>query len=175
MQKARTCSFHRKAGHVEIDQVLHRFCQQCSRFHPLAEFDGARRNCRNRLQQHNRRQRRMRLLRRPDSQDDIREQYSAPAVTDPELLAPESPDLSEIGAGDGFLLSSVDIDSLFGPQELEAGQQILDLLEISSAISAADGRNLLMAEDVWNDQWFKPALGHPVDIAPSPFLYPHGA
>ncbi|KAL5658651.1 hypothetical protein ACJX0J_031814, partial [Zea mays] len=34
-----------------------RFCQQCSRFHLLAEFDEAKRSCRKRLDGHNRRRR----------------------------------------------------------------------------------------------------------------------
>ncbi|KAJ0826969.1 putative transcription factor SBP family [Helianthus annuus] len=34
-----------------------RFCQQCSRFHELSEFDEAKRSCRRRLAGHNERRR----------------------------------------------------------------------------------------------------------------------
>ena len=37
---------------------------QCSRFHLLSEFDGTKRNCRQRLNEHNFRQRRLRMLKK---------------------------------------------------------------------------------------------------------------
>lgn len=40
-----------------IDDVKHRFCQQCGRFHNLADFDGDKRSCRARLVKHNARRR----------------------------------------------------------------------------------------------------------------------
>lgn len=47
---------------MELPEVVHegqviRFCQQCGRFHLLAEFDGDRRSCRRKLQRHNERRR----------------------------------------------------------------------------------------------------------------------
>ena len=38
---------------IEIEGAPSRFCQQCGRFHPLAEFEGARRSCRSKLDAHN--------------------------------------------------------------------------------------------------------------------------
>lgn len=39
------------------DSTKQRFCQQCGRFHNLAEFDGDKRSCRARLLKHNARRR----------------------------------------------------------------------------------------------------------------------
>nr|KYP57737.1 Squamosa promoter-binding-like protein 1 [Cajanus cajan] len=40
-----------------VGNVMQRFCQQCSRFHVLQEFDEGKRSCRRRLAGHNRRRR----------------------------------------------------------------------------------------------------------------------
>jgi hypothetical protein len=84
--------------HIELDNVLQRFCQQvffsgqissyvfrdksililffycwflqCSRFHPLTEFEGEKRTCRQRLLQHNWRQRKTRNQRQIKYQSD---------------------------------------------------------------------------------------------------------
>lgn len=45
-----------RGGRVE------RFCQQCSRFHAVTEFDGERRSCRTQLERHNARRRKQRAL-----------------------------------------------------------------------------------------------------------------
>ncbi|XP_054777412.1 uncharacterized protein LOC129285669 [Prosopis cineraria] len=52
-RRHKVCEFHTKASSVLISGLQHRFCQQCSRFHELAEFDDARRSCRRRLAAHN--------------------------------------------------------------------------------------------------------------------------
>lgn len=67
-KKCRTCVSHRQATVVEFDGAPHRFCQKCSRFHAQSEFDGTKRNCRQRLNEHNYRQRRLRLLRKAAQQ-----------------------------------------------------------------------------------------------------------
>ncbi|KAI7735518.1 hypothetical protein M8C21_017876, partial [Ambrosia artemisiifolia] len=56
-KKHRVCSNHSKSPKVVLDGVERRFCQQCSRFHGLAEFDGKKRSCRQRLSDHNARRR----------------------------------------------------------------------------------------------------------------------
>mmetsp|Transcript_4695 Transcript_4695/g.11391 ORF Transcript_4695/g.11391 Transcript_4695/m.11391 type:complete len:115 (-) Transcript_4695:731-1075(-) len=52
-RKLLTCSEHRRALVVDVNGVKSRFCQQCTRMHPLHEFDGAKRGCRKRLKQRN--------------------------------------------------------------------------------------------------------------------------
>ncbi|KAI7724749.1 hypothetical protein M8C21_004626 [Ambrosia artemisiifolia] len=56
-KKHRVCENHSKALKVVVAGLERRFCQQCSRFHGLAEFDGKKRSCRRRLSNHNARRR----------------------------------------------------------------------------------------------------------------------
>ncbi|XP_074591039.1 squamosa promoter-binding-like protein 10 [Curcuma longa] len=56
-RRHKVCDFHSKATVVIAHGLQQRFCQQCSRFHVLAEFDEAKRSCRKRLADHNRRRR----------------------------------------------------------------------------------------------------------------------
>ncbi|OIT27392.1 PREDICTED: squamosa promoter-binding protein 1-like [Nicotiana attenuata] len=56
-RRHKVCEFHSKAPVVLINGIQQRFCQQCSRFHQLAEFDEAKRSCRRRLAGHNERRR----------------------------------------------------------------------------------------------------------------------
>ncbi|KAJ0965627.1 hypothetical protein J5N97_026765 [Dioscorea zingiberensis] len=57
-RRHKVCEFHSKAAVVIFAGGLQqRFCQQCSRFHELSEFDETKRSCRKRLADHNRRRR----------------------------------------------------------------------------------------------------------------------
>ncbi|XP_043719979.1 squamosa promoter-binding-like protein 8 [Telopea speciosissima] len=56
-RRHKVCEFHSKAIKVVAGGLEQRFCQQCSRFHVLSEFDEAKRSCRKRLADHNRRRR----------------------------------------------------------------------------------------------------------------------
>ncbi|XP_033516619.1 squamosa promoter-binding protein 1-like [Nicotiana tabacum] len=56
-RRHKVCEFHAKAPAVLIGGLRQRFCQQCSRFHQLGEFDEAKRSCRRRLAGHNERRR----------------------------------------------------------------------------------------------------------------------
>ncbi|CAD7698053.1 unnamed protein product [Ostreobium quekettii] len=51
------CDLHLKVSSIVKDGRCQRFCQQCGRFHDLAEFDGNKRSCRSRLMRHNARRR----------------------------------------------------------------------------------------------------------------------
>ncbi|KAL5205531.1 hypothetical protein ABZP36_033740 [Zizania latifolia] len=53
----KVCSMHSKAPRVVVAGLEQRFCQQCSRFHQLPEFDQGKRSCRRRLAGHNERRR----------------------------------------------------------------------------------------------------------------------
>ncbi|CAJ2671345.1 unnamed protein product [Trifolium pratense] len=53
----KVCSMHSKSPTVTVSGLQQRFCQQCSRFHQLAEFDQGKRSCRRRLAGHNERRR----------------------------------------------------------------------------------------------------------------------
>ncbi|KDP22599.1 hypothetical protein JCGZ_26430 [Jatropha curcas] len=56
-RRHKVCEFHSKSPQVTIGGLKQRFCQQCSRFHSLEEFDEGKRSCRKRLDGHNRRRR----------------------------------------------------------------------------------------------------------------------
>ncbi|XP_074572729.1 teosinte glume architecture 1-like isoform X2 [Curcuma longa] len=56
-RRHKVCEVHSKTPVVLIGGQEQRFCQQCSRFHWLIEFDDVKRSCRKRLDGHNRRRR----------------------------------------------------------------------------------------------------------------------
>ncbi|XP_024526237.1 squamosa promoter-binding-like protein 1 isoform X2 [Selaginella moellendorffii] len=56
-RRHKVCEMHSKAAKALVSRNMQRFCQQCSRFHPLQEFDEGKRSCRRRLAGHNRRRR----------------------------------------------------------------------------------------------------------------------
>lgn len=56
-RRHKVCELHSKSTKALVAQQMQRFCQQCSRFHPLSEFDEGKRSCRRRLAGHNRRRR----------------------------------------------------------------------------------------------------------------------
>ncbi|GMH28367.1 hypothetical protein Nepgr_030210 [Nepenthes gracilis] len=53
----KVCGMHSKSAKVIVAGIEQRFCQQCSRFHQLSEFDEGKRSCRRRLAGHNQRRR----------------------------------------------------------------------------------------------------------------------
>ncbi|GER40578.1 squamosa promoter binding protein [Striga asiatica] len=60
-KRHKVCDVHSKTAMVIVSGKQQRFCQQCSRFHVLAEFDEGKRSCRKRLAGHNERRRKPQL------------------------------------------------------------------------------------------------------------------
>nr|XP_007159345.1 hypothetical protein PHAVU_002G230300g [Phaseolus vulgaris]ESW31339.1 hypothetical protein PHAVU_002G230300g [Phaseolus vulgaris] len=56
-RRHKVCEYHAKVHSVLMAGLQQRFCQQCSRFHELSEFDESKRSCRTRLVGHNERRR----------------------------------------------------------------------------------------------------------------------
>ncbi|KAK9144369.1 hypothetical protein Sjap_004272 [Stephania japonica] len=56
-RRHKVCEMHSKAPKVVVLGMEQRFCQQCSRFHVVSEFDETKRSCRRRLAGHNERRR----------------------------------------------------------------------------------------------------------------------
>nr|XP_043636667.1 squamosa promoter-binding-like protein 6 [Erigeron canadensis] len=56
-KRHKVCEIHSKTPKVIVNGIEQRFCQQCSRFHLLREFDDGKRSCRKRLAGHNERRR----------------------------------------------------------------------------------------------------------------------
>ncbi|KAF9626650.1 hypothetical protein IFM89_038484 [Coptis chinensis] len=60
-KRHKVCEVHSKTAKVIVNGIEQRFCQQCSRFHLLPEFDDGKRSCRKRLAGHNERRRKPHL------------------------------------------------------------------------------------------------------------------
>ncbi|KAK9063536.1 hypothetical protein SSX86_017406 [Deinandra increscens subsp. villosa] len=56
-RKHKVCESHSKSPKVIVAGLERRFCQQCSRFQSMSEFDEEKRSCRRRLSDHNARRR----------------------------------------------------------------------------------------------------------------------
>ncbi|CAI9101338.1 OLC1v1038638C2 [Oldenlandia corymbosa var. corymbosa] len=67
-RRHKVCEFHSKAATVIASGLTQRFCQQCSRFHLLSEFDNGKRSCRKRLADHNRRRRKSQQMQQQQQQ-----------------------------------------------------------------------------------------------------------
>ncbi|XP_058101201.1 squamosa promoter-binding-like protein 12 [Magnolia sinica] len=74
-RRHKVCEKHAKSGRVLLSGVLQRFCQQCSRFHLLQEFDEEKRSCRRRLAGHNRRRRKNAIVADHSLNDDQSSRY----------------------------------------------------------------------------------------------------
>ncbi|KAL2347904.1 hypothetical protein Fmac_001904 [Flemingia macrophylla] len=78
-RRHKVCEAHSKASKALLANQMQRFCQQCSRFHPLSEFDEGKRSCRRRLAGHNRR-------RRKTQPEDVTSAAPAPAAPNLEIF-----------------------------------------------------------------------------------------
>ncbi len=56
-KRYKICPAHLKLPEIVVEGQAIRFCQQCGRFQLTTEFDGDRRSCRRKLEQHNKRRR----------------------------------------------------------------------------------------------------------------------
>ncbi|XP_028098790.1 squamosa promoter-binding-like protein 14 isoform X1 [Camellia sinensis] len=56
-RRHKVCEIHSKSSTALVGKQIQRFCQQCSRFHHLSEFDEGKRSCGHRLAGHSRRRR----------------------------------------------------------------------------------------------------------------------
>ncbi|KAB5524146.1 hypothetical protein DKX38_021895 [Salix brachista] len=56
-RRYRVCEIHCKAPSVIVQGLAQRFCQTCSRFHVVSEFDGKKRSCRRTLAERNEKRR----------------------------------------------------------------------------------------------------------------------
>ncbi|XP_006652941.1 squamosa promoter-binding-like protein 8 [Oryza brachyantha] len=99
-RRHKVCEHHSKAPVVVTAGGLHqRFCQQCSRFHLLDEFDDAKKSCRKRLADHNRRRRKSKPSDGEHSAEKRRAQANKSAATKDKAGTSSS---KNAGIGDGF-------------------------------------------------------------------------
>ncbi|GMJ00764.1 squamosa promoter binding protein-like 8 [Hibiscus trionum] len=94
-RRHKVCEFHSKASTVIAAGLTQRFCQQCSRFHLLSEFDNGKRSCRKRLADHNRRRRKSQQQQQhPNSSTSEEKQKHLPLENNPPRSPPDSGVLS---------------------------------------------------------------------------------
>ncbi|GAB2234216.1 hypothetical protein Drorol1_Dr00003458 [Drosera rotundifolia] len=99
-KRHKVCDVHSKTAKVVVNGVEQRFCQQCSRFHLLSEFDDVKRSCRKRLANHNERRRKPQIA-----------THSSSRFMDPSLVKRAS-----------FLFPNMLPGSIFSPSKHEAGK-----------------------------------------------------
>ncbi|KAF3960381.1 hypothetical protein ACB098_02G214900 [Castanea mollissima] len=56
-KRHKVCERHAKAAVVLVTGIRQRFCQQCSKFHEISQFDDNKKSCREKLAGHNERRR----------------------------------------------------------------------------------------------------------------------
>ncbi|XP_047329874.1 squamosa promoter-binding-like protein 12 [Impatiens glandulifera] len=127
-RKHRVCDAHSKCHKVVVGGLDRRFCQQCSRFHSLSEFDEKKRSCRRRLSDHNAR-------RRKPHQEAI--QFSSTRVSAPFL---------DGGHQISFILNSAPV--------LEGRSYEIPLWE--STCSSSSSKFMLTKEYPWKSEGFQP-------------------
>ncbi|XVF73476.1 hypothetical protein PTKIN_Ptkin12aG0204100 [Pterospermum kingtungense] len=107
-RRHKVCAIHSKAPKVLVLGLEQRFCQQCSRFHVVSEFDDSKRSCRRRLAGHNER-------RRKSSHDSA----SGNSALDNRLIDGRFPNLSS-RTGRALSLLSSGADSWISPSDLSS-------------------------------------------------------
>ncbi|XP_052151080.1 squamosa promoter-binding-like protein 8 [Oryza glaberrima] len=121
-RRHKVCEHHSKAPVVVTAGGLHqRFCQQCSRFHLLDEFDDAKKSCRKRLADHNRRRRKSKPSDGEHSGEKRRAQANKSAATKDKAGSSSK----NAGIGDGF-----ETQLLGGAHMSKDQDQAMDLGEV---------------------------------------------
>nr|ABM67305.1 SBP-domain protein 13 [Physcomitrium patens] len=85
-KRHKVCEMHSKAPKCIAAGIEQRFCQQCSRFHVLTEFDEGKRSCRRRLAGHNERRRKP----HPETHSVFGLRNSSPLYSDSSTLTMDS-------------------------------------------------------------------------------------
>ncbi|XP_021976024.1 squamosa promoter-binding-like protein 12 isoform X2 [Helianthus annuus] len=144
-RKHKVCEGHSKSPKVIVAGLERRFCQQCSRFQSMSEFDEDKRSCRRRLSDHNAR-------RRKPQNDPTR--YNA---TDPysSFYAAESMDAMTHSSGvqlpDALNTSAFACDRLASSKGTRAEIFDQDAVDIRRALSLLS-----------NNTWGSCELDHPI-------------
>ncbi|KFM24996.1 Squamosa promoter-binding-like protein 9 [Auxenochlorella protothecoides] len=120
------CPYHAAVASITIGGVASRFCQQCGKFQPLADFDDEKRTCRHRLEMHNARRRK-----KPDSAYLTLDTAGTDGMTDSGMLSHNS---SSKGDSAGTTpLAKLYMDSWDSAQPMDDG--LLSFLDPIPALS----------------------------------------
>ncbi|XP_050376111.1 squamosa promoter-binding-like protein 14 [Argentina anserina] len=128
-RRHKVCESHSKSTKALVAKQMQRFCQQCSRFHPLSEFDEGKRSCRRRLAGHNRR-------RRKTQPEDVTSRLTIPG--DGDKQASGNLDIVSLLAAIARPQGKTDVRNTNGSSVLDREQLIQILSKISSLPLPAD-------------------------------------
>ncbi|GMY11109.1 squamosa promoter-binding protein 1-like [Fagus crenata] len=81
-KRHKVCERHAKAAVVLVSGIRQRFCQQCSKFHEISQFDDNKKSCREKLAGHNERRRKT----HSDLQEEDKEKPPASSIMNGNLL-----------------------------------------------------------------------------------------
>ncbi|PSC72376.1 squamosa promoter-binding 13A isoform A [Micractinium conductrix] len=99
--KYKICGKHAVVASLEIDGQACRFCQQCARFQPVAEFDNDRRSCRASLEGHRQRRQDKRRKSQSDGAAPAQPRAHQGAGSASDLAAADTAESAEQTGGEG--------------------------------------------------------------------------
>ncbi|KAG4169673.1 hypothetical protein ERO13_A12G095900v2 [Gossypium hirsutum] len=153
-RRHKVCETHSKAPKVVVLGLEQRFCQQCSRFHLVSEFDDSKRSCRRRLAGHNER-------RRKTSQDSATRNFAH----DNKPMTGSFPYVSS-PTGRALSLLSSKVDSWISPSNLSTRSSAALRELIVENRAAVLARQLVLERD-WH------YIGEPQPAGSNPILVQH--
>ncbi|KAF7825276.1 squamosa promoter-binding-like protein 7 [Senna tora] len=155
-RRHKVCEMHSKAPKVVVSGLEQRFCQQCSRFHLVSEFDDSKRSCRRRLAGHNERRRKSfhDSLGRNSSQENKLMVGGLPYFSS---LSPPLPPSSSSGCALSLLSSPKSDHSWLSPADLST--------RCSAALREliAENRAAIMAKQIILDKDWNPHPYHAIE------------
>ncbi|CAN6580036.1 unnamed protein product [Malus baccata var. baccata] len=122
-RRHKVCEVHSKSTRALVAKQMQRFCQQCSRFHPLSEFDEGKRSCRRRLAGHNRR-------RRKTQPEDVTSRLTLPGDGDNKIIG--NSDIINLLAAIARPQGKNDVRNINGSSVLDREQLLRVLSKINS-------------------------------------------
>ncbi|KAK9274396.1 hypothetical protein L1049_019210 [Liquidambar formosana] len=137
-RRHKVCEMHSKAPKVVVHGQEQRFCQQCSRFHAVSEFDDSKRSCRRRLAGHNER-------RRKNSHESVAKNPSQ----DNRLMVGRYPYLSS-PTGRALSLLSSKTESWVSPADLSSRSSAALRELIAENRAAILARQIFLDRDSWH-------------------------
>ncbi|PRQ57462.1 putative transcription factor SBP family [Rosa chinensis] len=149
-RRHKVCEMHSKASKVVVLGLEQRFCQQCSRFHVVSEFDESKRSCRRRLAGHNERRRKCSHDSLPRSSSQEKKLMMAAAGRFPYLSS------SPTGCSALSLLSSSKSSSdswVLSPSDLSSRSRAALRELIAENRAGILARQLISSSDRSNSNW----------------------
>ncbi|XP_039069193.1 squamosa promoter-binding-like protein 7 [Hibiscus syriacus] len=163
-RRHKVCEMHSKAPKVVVLGLEQRFCQQCSRFHVVSEFDDSKRSCRRKLAGHNERRRKT-----------AHDSSSKNSAQDNKLMTGRFPYHLSSSNGRAHSLLSSTSDSWISPSDLSTRSSAA-LRELIAENRAAVLAEQLVLDRDWHLNHGMEHLGdaHPASDVQQHPLFPQG-